>query len=300
MATLLSFLPRARTLQGLPMEAESLLEDLLGQILLLEGPPPAPIPEISEDHRSAIVRSEKGKPLCVGHTWTTGPWRCLLLDTRSIPMGRPIFLKDKENLNAPPRTILDSPSQTFQKRIKQACHAFAIAQPLDQGAVHAIFGANRAFMAWRPREEDETFDSGLRYDVDNASKNVLDGLQSAGVLRNDRGIFRLGASKEFPEGWEIPPTSLEQAIQNEAHRLEVAGKDLEFIRGELRLSKAHLARIFPGRYAAPRTAKERDPGAAHAAAQKALRLLEQGTPYSQAKRQAVSYTHLTLPTSDLV
>lgn len=287
MATLLEFLPRARALHGLPLDAESLLEDLLGQLLLLEGPPPAPIPDVSDDHRSGIVRSEKGKPLCVAHTWLTGPWRCLLLDTRSIPMGRPIFLReDKDDPNSHMRTILDSPSQTFQRRIKQACLSLDIQDPLEHGAVHAIFGANRTFLAWRPREENETFDTALRYDTDNAAKNILDGLQSAGVLRNDRGVFRLSASKELPEGWEQPPLPLEKAIQNEATRLEAAGHDLDAIRTELRLSKAHMARIFPGRYSAPRTAREKDPLAAKAAAGRAFKLLTHGTPYPVAKRQA--------------
>ena len=94
MSALLDLLPRARALEGLTPAADALLADLLGQLLLMEGPPPAPIPDVSQDHRKGIIRSDKGRPICYAESWATGPWICLLLEAPSVGMKRPIPIKD--------------------------------------------------------------------------------------------------------------------------------------------------------------------------------------------------------------
>ena len=291
---LLTFSPTHRESADLHDKATDLLEDLIGHVLRIEGPPVTPIDGYSEDLRTTIVRSIKGRALCLAHTWTTGPWRCLVLETPSVPMGRPIFLADKERPDAPPRTITDSRSQTFQRRIVNACQQLGIAQPVGEGAVHAVHGSHRTFLAWRPREEDETFNRALRGDSDNLAKNDLDGLQTAGVLPNDRGVFRLTATKEAPAAWEQAPPSLEEYLRHEALTRHGRGEHLETIRVDLRLSKAHMARIFPdytvGRsIRAPRTAEDLAQVQAQDAA-KALQatalILDHKTPYTDARAQA--------------
>lgn len=293
MSALLDFLPRARALEGLTPAADALLADLLGQILIMEGPPPAPIPDVSQDHRKGIIRSDKGRPICYAEAWATGPWVCLLLEVPSVGMKRPIPLKNEHGKVI--QEVLDSKSQGFQKRVRRACSDLGLAEPHEDTAVFTILGHHRTFIAWRDREEDETFVADLRFDADNAAKNVLDGLQKAGVLTNDRRVMRLTASKECPEGWVFAPQSLEDRIREEALRLHADGLSLEAIREQMRLAKAHMARIFPGAYARPRSAREQNPQQAEAAADRAVALILDGTPYSEAKRQAHALAEVLRP-----
>lgn len=258
---------------------QNLVDDLLGRLLLLEGPPVEPIPGVSEDLRRALARNPKGRPLTVARTWTTGPWRCLLLESPSIPMGRAIFIpRDRSRLAKPVftagdfRAILPSRTRGAISRIVSACQALGIAEPIGEGAVRAVFGGDRTFLAWRPREEDdEPFNRALRGDVDNYCKTVLDALQSAGVLPNDRGVARLVAVKDLPASWTPPPPSLEDAIRQEVEGRRGKGEALETIRVELRLSRAHMARLFPGEYKA--SGQKKDPARAAAEAHRALELI---------------------------
>ena len=294
MSALLDLLPRARALEGLTPAADALLADLLGQLLLMEGPPPAPIPDVSQDHRKGIIRSDKGRPICYAESWATGPWICLLLEAPSVGMKRPIPITDSATGRII-QEVLDSKSQSFQKRVRRACLDLGLAEPHEDTAVFTILGHHRTFIAWRPREDDETFVADLRFDADNAAKNVLDGLQKAGVLTNDRRVMRLTASKECPEGWVFAPQSLEDRIREEALRLHADGLSLEAIQNQMRLAKAHMARLFPGAYARPRSARERNPQLVEAAADRAVALILDGTPYSEAKRQAHALAEVLRP-----
>jgi len=293
-SALLDLLPRARALEGLTPAADALLADLLGQLLLMEGPPPAPIPDVSQDHRKGIIRSDKGRPICYAESWATGPWICLLLEAPSVGMKRPIPIKDSATGRII-QEVLDSKSQSFQKRVRRACLDLGLAEPHEDTAVFTILGHHRTFIAWRPREDDETFVADLRFDADNAAKNVLDGLQKAGVLTNDRRVMRLTASKECPDGWVFAPQPLEDRIREEALRLHADGLSLEAIQNQMRLAKAHMARLFPGAYARPRSARERNPQLVEAAADRALALILDGTPYSEAKRQAHALAEVLRP-----
>jgi hypothetical protein len=294
-ATFLELLTQARALSGPaanPEDLQAVVDDALGRLLLVEGPPVDPVPDYSEDLKRTIVRSPKGKPVAVARTWTTGPWRCLLLEVPSVPMRRPLFLlhdrsvltrKGPISSNAF-RTITNSRTQNFIRRIAAACQALEITLPMGEAAVHSVFGETRTFIAWRSRETDEPFNRVLRGDVDNFAKTILDGLQSAGVVPNDRGVFRLTCSKEQPETWTTPAAPLEDAVRNEAAALRGSGLELETVRVQLRLARAHMARLFPGEYN-PGYSIRKDPAVAQAAAQRALELIRSGTPYKDARNQ---------------
>lgn len=261
------------------------LELCLERLLLSEGPPTTPIPGFSEGDRTGLVRSPKGRPLCLARTWTSGPWRCLVLETPSVPMGRPIFLANKTGQPGPPRTITDSRSLTFQRRIVAACHTLEIDQPLGQGAIHAVVGAQRTFLAWRPLAQDEHL-AQLRGDVDNYAKNLLDGLQQAGPLPNDRGVGRLSITKllAHDEAWNTPTQSVEDHLRTEAAARRAQGQHPESIRVDLRLSRASAQRLIPD-YQLPRSTTAKDPARGLKAAQEALTLIRQGTPYKTARQQ---------------
>ncbi len=282
MASFVNLLAKAQALTTLKdPDTEALVENLLGLLLNYEGPPVTPIPDVSEEiSLPKIIRSPKGRPWAVAQTWITGPWRCLLLETASVPMGRPITLKAEEGKKG--RTITDSRSLGFQNRIVMACHQLGISAPIGEGAVHTVLGTHRSFLAWRSREEDESMNRDLRGDADNFAKNILDGLQRAGVLPNDRGVFRLTATKDLPEGWDRPPVPLEEALRQAALELKAKGTPFETICVELRLSRAHMGRIFAD-YDVPRSARAMDPAQAQAKAKQAFDLILKGTPYKQAR-----------------
>jgi Psq-like protein/endodeoxyribonuclease RusA len=270
-------------------DLQGLVDELLGRLLLTEGPPVEPVPGLSEDLRTAIARSPKGKPWAVAHTWTTGPWRCLLLESPSYPWRRPVYiprhsLAGKKTLTvADLRVVPNHRTQMALRRIVAACHALEIAQPMGEGAVHAVFGEHRTFVAWRPRESDEGFHKDLRGDADNFAKTALDALQAAGVMTNDRGVYRLSAVKDLPAAWVTPPAPLEAALRDEIQTRRGHGAELETIRVDLRLSRAHMGRLLPGEYRAP--GSRIDPGTAAAAARRALELIASGRPYLEARRE---------------
>jgi len=284
MTSLLDFIPRVRALKASP-ETEDLLEDLLGHLLNMEGPPVEPL-DFSEGFQTALVRTAKGRPLCIAQTWLTGPWRCLVVETMSIPMGRPITLKDDTEGGGRGRTVLDSRSSSFQKRIVASIHALGIAAPVGEGAVHTVLGSNRTFIAWRAREADEDMNRSLRGDADNFAKNILDGMQKSGVLPNDRGVHRVTAAKDLPQAWAEPPLPVLEVIEREARVRKDQGQPFETIMADLRLSKAHMGRIFPD-YRAPKSIRPKEsPGAALAKAKAAVELILQGTPYKKAREEA--------------
>ena len=296
MADLIRLVRLARSANDVqnPEHLQQLVSELLGELLVSEGPPPEPIEGLSEGLRSTIVHSAKGRPVCVAQTWLTGPWRCLLLESRSVPMGRPVFLlKNAEAVRAggmlspaAVRTVTPSPTLSAIRRIVWACRELEIAEQVGQGAVHAVFGEHRTFLAWRPMMADETFNAALRGDTDNYAKTVLDALQSAGVLPNDRGVVRISAAKALPPTWASAPRSLDESIADEIARRRGAGEALETIRAGLRLSVAHMGRLVPD-YRAPR--RHRDPAQAaqdaHEAALRAFGLIRQGTPYPEARKE---------------
>ena len=268
------------------------VESALNMLLLSEGPPVEPL-AVSEDHRRGIVRTEKGRAVAVAETWLTPPWRCLLIETPSIAMGRPVFLPKRDlagkKFLSPRdvRVVTDSRSQRAMRRIVEACRSLEIASPVpERSAVHVVFGTYRTFIAWRERASGEAINSSLQGDVDNMAKTILDGLQLAGVLRNDTDVVKLSAAKSLPEGWDAPPPSLEDTIRQEASRRREEGHDFEQIRAAMRLSRAHMARLFPGEYRPRQIAQRRNPEReAFLAREAAGLILDNGVPYQTARRQ---------------
>lgn len=268
----------------LPDGAKDLLDSVLLRLLNIEGPPATPIEGFSEEiTNDTLIRSIKGRPDFMARSWITEPWRCLLIDRPSIPMGRPITLKPAEGETIG-RTILESKSQHFQQRIVQACQQLRITVPVGEGAVHAVFGTHRTFIAWRMREQDEPMNRALRGDVDNFSKNILDGLQRAGILPNDRGVFHLTATKGIPSGWDQPTMPLEETIRKMALDQRAKGESYETIMADLRLSRAHMLRIFPD-YKLPRAFRPKNPSQDHAKTKQALDRILAGEPYIKVRKE---------------
>lgn len=284
---LLSYAAQAAELED---PAQELVAELLDRLLRVEGPPVEPIEGFSEGYRRELVRNLKGRIVGVAAAWSTGPWRCLLLEAPSVAMGRPVFLPRRElggksRLTlADVRVVTDSRSRGAMQRIVAACRALDVALPIGEGVVAAAFGTNRTFIAWRPREAYESFNADLRGDVDNLAKIVLDGLQSANVLLNDRGVCRLIASKPRPTQWASPPLELDEVLRTEITRRSDQGEDLETIRADLRLSRAHMARLTPN-YKVRRGARPKDPARdAFLARQAAESILRDHVPYLEARR----------------
>jgi hypothetical protein len=109
-----------------------------------------------------------------------------------------------------------------------------------------MLGSDRTFMAWRERLPGETFNAMLRGDVDNYTKNCLDGLQKARIISNDHGVFRLAATKPLPDEWLAAPPALALELNQEALRLRnEMSLSFEEIKQALILSHAQMAQVFP-------------------------------------------------------
>lgn len=233
-----------------------LFDELLQRNLDLEGPPSEPIPGISTDYRSAFIRTQPtntrpyGTPNGFARTWLTDTWRCLLLDIPSCAMARPrqichnrIKQQDGTTFN-PAIIILDAKSKRFQTQLIAACRCLNLTQTYNEAAISCIIGNNYTFIAWRERQKGETFNAILRGDIDNYTKNCLDGLQKARVINNDRGVFRLIATKSLPENWLTPPRAIEQLLIKEAQKLKRSGVDNKNIKIQLVLSHKQMSEIF--------------------------------------------------------
>ncbi len=259
MSRWLKLLEAAKDLNFDSPEAQIVFE-ALDTVLVLEGPPPVPVPNLSEDYREGYVRTKKSCTIrSFASSWITGPWRCLVLETHSIAMGRPITLSKKngeEDVKRRSHTITDSRSERFMDRIDTACRSLGVAEPIGEGAVHGFCGSKWSFLAWRPRDEDESYDRTLRGDVDNYAKCYLDALQRARILTNDRGVIRLTISKEVPDAWLEPPRNLWERITESANALKDKGHDFTEIKAELALTHAQMEELFEN-YHAPARASRR-------------------------------------------
>jgi Holliday junction resolvase RusA-like endonuclease len=279
-----TFLKNFRTAQALPPQDEVVadyLNSLLADLLDAEGPPPEPVEGLSVGHRREIVKTAPtktrptGTPVAVAETWSTLNWVCLLVEIPSAAMQRARFGKKKQEeqgadsasegaggqkkakWEAQAAVFLDSKSKKFQDRVVMACRSLGLDYHLDEAAVHMIAGHNRTFIAWRRRNEDETFAAHLRADTDNYYKNVADALQRARIISNDRGVFRITGEKSFPAAWVSQPTPLAEEVVALARRLHKDGVPLGQVKANLVLTYAEMATLFPGEYHPPRRSAKR-------------------------------------------
>jgi Holliday junction resolvase RusA-like endonuclease len=146
---------------------------------------------------------------------------------------------------APAMAVLDSKSRRFQAKIVDACRCLNLNQSYKEAAVVCMLGADRTFLAWRERQNGETFNATLRGDTDNYTKNCLDGLQKAHVISNDRGVFRLIATKSLPKDWLTAPISVANEIARAAIQMHKEGKSYQDIKSSLILSYEKMAILFP-------------------------------------------------------
>lgn len=252
---------------GLDGAVADLMDELLQRVLDIEGPPPHPIEGISKDYRRAFIRTlptesrPLGTPVGVAETWRTDTWRCLLMELPSRAMARPKPSRHKDDdtdttegdgekkkrrFLERAEAVLDSKSSRFQTKITDACRCLGLDQSYSEAAVLCMLGSDRTFMAWRERLPGETFNAMLRGDVDNYTKNCLDGLQKARIISNDHGVFRLAATKPLPDEWLTPPPALAIEVQQEALRLrDEMGLPFDEVKQNLILSHAQMAQIFP-------------------------------------------------------
>lgn len=262
MRALAAIFEEAKTL-GLKGKVADLVDELLQRGLDLEGPPPEPIEGISVDYQRTFIRTlptttrPDGTPIGMAATWITDVWRCLLLEIPSCAMARPQRphqnSKDIPNTNgtgrqvfvAPAMAVLDSKSRRFQSKIVDACRCLNLGQSYQEAAVVCMLGANRTFLAWRERQGGETFNAMLRGDTDNYTKNCLDGLQKARVISNDRGVFRLVATKPLPTNWLTTPVAVADEIAQAAIQMHTEGESYQKIKNNLILSYAKMAELFP-------------------------------------------------------
>ena len=264
MRALATILEEAASL-GLKGKVADLVDELLQRGLDLEGPPPEPIKGISSDYKRTFIRTSptatrpNGTPIGMAATWITDTWRCLLLEIPSCAMARPQRphqnslstssdinnTQGRRNFIAPPMAVLDSKSRRFQAKIVDACRCLDLNQSHQEAAVVCALGAERTFLAWRERQDGETFNAMMRGDTDNYTKNCLDGLQKARVVNNDRGVFRLVATKPLPTSWLTAPISVTDEIVQAAIRLRAKGESYQNIKSNLILSHEKMANLFP-------------------------------------------------------
>ncbi|WP_415907034.1 hypothetical protein [Oleiharenicola sp. Vm1] len=192
MSSLVGFIREFKRL-GLPEDSAlaDLFERIMQSLLDAEGPPAEPIAGISTAVQTAIARTPKGRPMFLCHTWETGSWTCLLLDLPPVVMGRPVFLPNPAGRGLP-RVVTDYRSQKFQRRIGAACHALGLPPPPEPCRVCSRLSPTRVFLAWAPIE---VAPPALVGDLDNYAKNVLDALQRARIVVNDRTIAAIAFSR---------------------------------------------------------------------------------------------------------
>jgi Holliday junction resolvase RusA-like endonuclease len=216
---LLDLIRRVQSL-GLPdgSPAAELFEDAAQSLLAAEGPPPQPITGISSEVRTAIARTPKGKPLFLCHTWQTGMWTCLMMDLAPVVMGRPVFVRSPNGGYG--RVVTDYQSQKFQRRLAAACIALHVPPPPGPSALCCRLDTGRIFLAWAPLSDDRPALSG---DLDNYAKNIMDGLQRAGVVPNDRTIAQLECSREL---LPAPSESLDSHLTDLLLRVQADNPDV--------------------------------------------------------------------------
>ena len=263
MRALVAILEEAASLK-LKGKTAALVDELLQRSLDLEGPPPEPIKGISVDYRRTFIRTlptstrPNGTPIGMAATWITDTWRCLLLEIPSCAMARPQrphqnyrdtsssdTQQGHRNFVAPAMAVLDSKSRRFQAKVVDACRCLNLNQSYQEAAIVCVLGADRTFLAWRERQRGETFNAMLRGDTDNYTKNCLDGLQKARVINNDRGVFRLVATKSLPKDWLTAPMLVTDELAQAARQLRNDGKSYKDIKEYLILSHAKMAALFP-------------------------------------------------------
>lgn len=249
---------------GLKGKVADLVDELLQRGLDLEGPPPEFMKGVSVDYRRTFIRTSPtttrpdGTPIGMAATWITDVWRCLLLEIPSCAMARPQRPhqnnRDISNTNntqgrhtfiAPAMAVLDSKSRRFQAKIVDACRCLDLKQSYQEAAMVCMLGADRTFLAWRERQKNETFNAILRGDTDNYTKNCLDGLQKARIISNDRGVFRLVATKPLPTTWLTAPIPIADEITQAAIKMRADGASYQKIKNNLILSYAKMAELFP-------------------------------------------------------
>jgi|GEM_PF-3852947 len=243
-------LESARALPGEVLDYPGVADTLgmlLDSVLALEGPAPYPIPEFSSEIRSALVKSPKaGRALCTAHTWTTGPWTCLLLDIPMPSLTRPRFVPGTDQTKA--RMVTDSKTNWGIQRIVAAIHALGLAEnSMDQAVGFSRFGTHQSFVAWREPLPEEILNVSVKSDGDNLFKLAGDALQRAGIVRNDKGILRGIVSKEMdPGAWDAPSQDLLTSLVETARTRLTQGEDPEEVRVSCGLTKKTLRDLQKG------------------------------------------------------
>jgi Holliday junction resolvase RusA-like endonuclease len=245
MSTYNALLERAQGIvPDLDEKEADLVVDLLSRVLDLEGPPPIPDPEDESYQRGVIKHSTTNRGIALAETWRKGPWRCVLIHSKSIPQARHKTRTLPDGSKVP---IVDSASTTAQRRVVMACRHFKLDNPVGDCVVSITSNPTRTFMAWRrPSEAEARWSQELLGDVDNYAKTILDGLQKAGVIRNDRGVIEARVTKVDP--WKGPAESLEEYQKNRllaAAEEEVRPEEMEELRLDLGASKKLFNSLFP-------------------------------------------------------
>lgn len=228
-------------------------ERLLIALLDAEGPPAEPIPGFSTNLVQGLARSPKGRPLYPCASWMTGGWTCLLLDLTPVSMGRPIFLPNPSG-KGPPRAVTDYQSQKFQKRVGAACESLNLPALTNPSRLTIRLSGYRTFLAWAPMPAEDA--PALRGDLDNFTKNTLDGLQRSGRLKNDRDIARLHVTREHlaPPTHSIDDLLLERLAVARAENPQLGQRALAKIVGMSQLNIRRLLRLLPA--AAPKPGRK--------------------------------------------
>lgn len=244
MSMFLSLVARAEALRKGSLrnpEVEALVWDAIGAVLSLEGPPPFPLDGHYDWHiiRTSPPSGKVGQPRFVATTWTIGSWTCLLLGTRSVPMGRgqTITLANGRQITTP----TDSATNTAMKYIGLALRHFGF-HAVPGPCVFCInAGIGRTFFAWRPLAPGEDFEPRVKGDIDNIEKTIFDACQRHGLVRNDRQIAKAIGSKFAFANWDEPLAPLMDAmLSEEAAKLARDGMSASEIRSALGVTYAHL------------------------------------------------------------
>jgi Holliday junction resolvase RusA-like endonuclease len=122
-------------------------------------------------------------------------------------LGRPIFIRNPQTGYG--RIATDYQSQKLQKRIVSACQALRIPAPPEPSRLALNFSGEAILIAWTA---DESSAPALRGDLDNYTKNIMDGLQRAKMFRNDRHVASFVAARVQLPG---PKLTLEEFLSEQ-------------------------------------------------------------------------------------
>ncbi len=227
--------------------------DAIVAALSFAGPPLQPITDYSEDYQQVLVKSSTGRAMFSAESWVTSPWTCVRIDVPSVPMGRPRAVTRE---GRPPAMRLDTASATFQRRLSSALRALDLPKPPGRCVVHTAASGSATVVAWRDLVTDYDGDPpSLPGDIDNYSKNVLDGLQRGALLANDRAVIRLSGVKASPADIGAVPTLEERllaAIHTACPHAETAPiTELEDVRNTVGATRAQMHTWFPSFPARP-------------------------------------------------